>query len=93
MIRLMNSDQNGPINIGNPNEFTIKELAMKVIKKINVDLQIIYKPLPKDDPLQRKPDISLAKEKLLWQPKVNIDEGLEKTIPWFKEQIIKQNKL
>ena len=93
MIRLMNSDQNGPINIGNPNEFTIKELAMKVIKKINVDLQIMYKPLPKDDPLQRKPDISLAKEKLLWQPKVNIDEGLEKTIPWFKEQIIKQNKL
>ena len=87
MVKLMNGSHNGPINIGNPDEFTIKELAKIVIEKINKNLQISYSPLPQDDPLQRKPDISLAKKVLEWEPKVNIVEGLNKTIPWFKEEI------
>ena len=88
MVKLMNGGHNGPINIGNPNEFTIKELAEMVIGKINPDLQISYSPLPQDDPMQRKPDISLAKKELSWEPKINIAEGLNKTIPWFKKRII-----
>ena len=87
MVKLMEGSHNGPINIGNPDEFTIKELAKIVIKKINPNLQISYSPLPQDDPLQRKPDISLAKKVLEWEPKVNIVEGLNKTIPWFKEEL------
>ena len=89
MSSLMNSNHNGPINIGNPHEFKIKELAELVIQKINPKLEISYLPLPQDDPLQRKPDISLARKELLWEPKINIKEGLEKTIPWFKEEILK----
>ena len=89
MSSLMNSNHNGPINIGNPNEFKIKELAELIIQKINPKLEISYLPLPQDDPLQRKPDISLARKELLWEPKINIKEGLEKTIPWFKEEILK----
>ena len=94
MIRLMNGSHNGPINIGNPNEFTIKELAEIVIEKINPRLEISYLPLPQDDPLQRKPDITLAKKALSWEPKISINEGLNRTIPWFKEEISKefQNK-
>ena len=88
MVKLMNGGHNGPINIGNPNEFTIKELAEMVIEKINPDLQISYSPLPQDDPMQRKPDISLAKKELSWEPKINIADGLNKTIPWFKKRII-----
>ena len=87
MVRLMNSKHNGPINIGNPNELTIKDFANKVIEKINPNLGLIYKPLPEDDPLQRKPDISLAKTELLWEPKIQIEEGLDKIIPWFKAEI------
>ena len=69
MVKLMNGKHSGPINIGNPNEFTIKELAHKIIKKVNPNLKITYKPLPKDDPLQRKPDISLAESELSWNLK------------------------
>ena len=83
MILLMNSDQTGPINIGNPNEFTIKQLAELVIKKIDPSLELLYKPLPSDDPLQRKPLIKLAKSKLNWEPKIEINEGLDKTINYF----------
>ena len=89
MVSLMNGNHCGPINIGNPNEFKIKELAELIIQKINPNLEISYLPLPQDDPLQRKPDISLARKELLWEPKINIKEGLEKTIPWFKEEILK----
>ena len=89
MVSLMNGNHYGPINIGNPNEFKIKELAELIIQKINPNLEISYLPLPQDDPLQRKPDISLARKELLWEPKINIKEGLEKTIPWFKEEILK----
>jgi UDP-glucuronate decarboxylase len=91
MIRMMNNDQNfiGPVNIGNPGEFTIKELAEKILKLIpESKSKIIYKDLPQDDPKQRQPDISLAKEKLNWKPKINLEEGLKKTITYFR-QIIK----
>ncbi len=86
MIRLMNSkdDFHGPVNIGNPNEFTIKELAEKVIELTNSNSNIIYQPLPADDPMQRQPDISLAKKELGWEPKVKLEEGLQHTINYFK---------
>ncbi|WP_321519188.1 UDP-glucuronic acid decarboxylase family protein [uncultured Bacteroides sp.] len=86
MVRMMNTDNNfvGPVNIGNPNEFTIKELAEKIIELIGSKSQFIYKPLPSDDPKQRQPDISLAKEKLNWQPTIQLEEGLAKTIEYFK---------
>jgi UDP-glucuronate decarboxylase len=74
----------GPVNLGNPGEFTMLELAEKVIKLTSSRSKIVYQPLPPDDPKQRKPDISLAKEKLSWQPKVPLDEGLERTIAYFK---------
>ena len=85
MIRLMNSDDSftGPVNIGNPNEFTILELAEKVIEKIGNGSKIIKLPLPSDDPKQRRPDITLAKEKLGWEPTTMLDEGLDKTIAYF----------
>lgn len=89
IIKVMNSskDFQGPINTGNPSEFTIKELAQKVIEKTGSKSKIIYKDLPSDDPTQRRPDISLAKTKFNWEPKINLDEGLEKTIKYFKEKI------
>ena len=77
----------GPVNIGNPDEFKIIELAEKVIQKTNSKSKIVYKPLPSDDPLMRKPDISLAKKELDWEPKVKLDEGLDRTIHYFKELI------
>lgn len=81
---LMNSSCDyQPINMGNPNEFTVKELAEKVIEKVNPSLNIIYKPLPQDDPLQRKPDISQAKNKLGWEPSIQLADGLDKTIAHF----------
>ena len=89
MIRLMNSREGftGPVNVGNPGEFTIKELAEKVIEMTDSDSRIIYKELPADDPTQRKPDISLAKKELGWEPKVMLDEGLEKTIEYFRNRL------
>ena len=85
MISLMNSDSLGPINIGNDREFTILDLAQKVRKKIDQKLQIVFKDLPEDDPLQRKPVLSRALNELKWQPKINLDEGLDKTIVYFKK--------
>ena len=86
MVRMMDTDDKfvGPINIGNPNEFTIKELAEKVIELTGSKSKFIYKPLPGDDPKQRQPDITLAKEKLNWEPSVYLEEGLIKTIEYFK---------
>ncbi len=92
---LMNNtdeDFTGPVNIGNPGEFTILELAQKVIDLTNSKSKIVYMPLPEDDPLQRKPDITLAKEKLNWEPKINLEEGLNKTIAYF-DKIIRDSKL
>ena len=84
MIRLMESNYQKPINIGNPKEFSIKELAYLVRDLINPNLEFEYKDLPKDDPKQRKPAIMLAKEVLNWEPKIELKEGLKKTIEWFK---------
>lgn len=89
MHKLMNShrDFTGPVNIGNPGEFTIKELAELVIKLTESKSDIVYKPLPEDDPMQRKPIITMAQEKLKWEPKIKLEEGLKKTIPYFKQFI------
>lgn len=89
MIKLMNTGDEitGPINVGNPNEFTIKELAEKVIKLTGSKSKIINEPLPADDPMQRQPVIEQAKKVLNWEPKVNLDEGLVKTIEYFKSII------
>lgn len=86
MIRLMatGDDFTGPVNVGNPNEFTILELAEKVINLTGSKSKIVFKPLPSDDPIQRQPDITLAKQKLGWEPKVQLDEGLKETIAYFK---------
>ena len=75
----------GPVNLGNPQEFTIKELAEKIIILTNSTSKIIQMPLPVDDPVKRQPDISLVKKKLNWSPKVDLDEGLIKTIDYFKK--------
>ena len=75
----------GPVNIGNPTEFTIKELAEKVVALTGSRSSFRFLPLPKDDPLQRKPDISLAKRELGWEPKVQLEEGLRRTIAYFRE--------
>jgi len=89
MIRMMDSDDAflGPVNLGNPGEFTVKELAEKVIKMTGSKSKIVYEELPKDDPTQRRPVIDLAKEKLGWEPKIKLDEGLEKTIEYFKQYV------
>ena len=84
-ILLMDSsdDFTGPVNIGNPIEFTIKELAEKIIDLVNSKSEITYKDLPSDDPTQRQPNISLVKDKLGWNPTIQLEEGLKKTIPYF----------
>ncbi len=83
-VRLMNAENfTGPVNLGNPDEFTVKALADKVIAAVGSSSRIEARSLPKDDPTRRKPDISLAKEKLDWVPRVGLDEGLEKTIAYF----------
>ena len=86
MIRLMNTPDSftGPVNVGNPDEFTIKQLAELVIEMTGSKSKLIFKPLPEDDPLQRQPDISLAKKELGWEPSVNLETGLAKTIDYFR---------
>ena len=86
-LRLMATEDEfiGPVNIGNPGEFTILQLAEKIIELTGSRSKIVYIPLPSDDPMQRKPDISLAQEKLGWQPKIGLDEGLRKTIAYFDD--------
>lgn len=90
-VRLMASpkDITGPINIGNPGEFTIRELAELVLKKVGGKSKLVMLPLPQDDPKQRKPDITLAQDKLGWTPKVNLEVGLDKTIHYFREFLSK----
>jgi len=93
IIKMMNTpdDFTGPINIGNPNEFSMIELADEIKKLTGSKSKIIYKPLPEDDPVQRRPDISLAKKVLDWEPKMQLREGLIKTIEYF-EQLLKSEK-
>lgn len=89
MYRLMNSRDGftGPVNIGNPGEFTMLELAQQIIEMTNSKSELVYMPLPQDDPLQRKPIIDLAKKELGWEPKVHLKEGLQKTIAYFESVI------
>ena len=89
IISLMNSTEYDVFNIGNPNEMTVAKLAEKIIELTDSTSEIKYLELPNDDPKQRKPDITKAKTKLNWEPKVNLDEGLAKTITWVEEQLSK----
>ncbi|MFY9268577.1 MAG: UDP-glucuronic acid decarboxylase family protein [Candidatus Manganitrophaceae bacterium] len=92
MIRMMRKGRlTGPVNLGNPHEFSILELAEKVISITGSRSKIVRRPLPEDDPTQRRPDITLAKTKLKWEPRVQIDEGLPKTIAYF-EKLLSQKK-
>ncbi len=87
LFKLMESSHTGPINLGNPEEITILNLAELIRKKIDPSIDFLLKPLPKDDPKKRKPDITLAKDILKWRPEINIDEGLNKTIRYYKAKI------
>jgi len=80
-------DFTGPVNVGNPKEFSILELAEKVIALTGSRSGIIFRPLPEDDPLQRRPDITLARRKLGWEPKVSLEEGLQQTIEYFRRSL------
>ena len=85
--KILTSDNADPFNIGNPEELSVTDFALKIIDAVGVEIQIENKPLPEDDPKVRRPDISRAKKLLNWEPKVSLKEGLEKTIPFFKEQL------
>jgi UDP-glucuronate decarboxylase len=84
-------DFTGPVNLGNPGEFTILELAEKVLSMTGSRSEIIHMPLPSDDPVMRRPDITLAKEVLKWEPKVPLDEGLRRTIDYFDQLLTSRN--
>lgn len=87
IIRLMNGSHCGPMNIGNPAEFTIRQLAELVRARINPTLELVCRPLPADDPLQRQPVIDLARQQLGWQPTVALEQGLDATISSFREAL------
>ena len=89
LVRLMKSDDSitGPINLGNPTEFSVRELAEQLLAKLRSNAGIVLEPLPSDDPRQRKPDISKARDLLGWEPKVALSEGLEQTIAYFREEL------
>ena len=88
-MRMMNSRDGftGPVNLGNPGEFTMLQLAETIIRLTDSKSKIVYKPLPQDDPMQRKPIIDLAKQELDWEPKVQLEDGLVKTIEYFKGMV------
>lgn len=92
MVRMMHSPKGftGPVNTGNPNEISIEKFASMVLEKIGGTSKIVYKELPADDPTVRRPDITLAQERLHWTPEVSLDEGLDKTIQYFREQLKQQ---
>jgi len=88
LVRVMDQEETvGPINIGNPDEFTIRELAEKVVEKTGGQANVVQKPLPFDDPQRRRPDISLAKKVIDWEPSVSLDEGLDQTIAFFRDSL------
>ncbi len=86
-IKFMSTQESGPINLGNTQEMSINEIARFIINEVGSNSKIKYVPLPQDDPLQRKPDISMAKKNLLWEPKVSLEEGMTKTIKYFQNII------
>jgi UDP-glucuronate decarboxylase len=89
LVRMMNSPVElvGPVNLGNPREFTVRELAEKVLHFTGSKSKLIFMPLPQDDPKQRQPDITLAREKLGWEPAVSLEDGLKETIAYFKKTL------
>ena len=89
LIRLMEGKFMGPVNLGNPTEHTIIDLAKKISSKIDPNINIVFKPLPEDDPLQRKPVIEVAKRELDWEPKIDLNMGLDRTISYFQEKLKK----
>ena len=95
LLKFMNSpdDFTGPVNLGNPTESSILELAEKVTELTGSNSKIVFKPLPPDDPMQRQPDITLAKEKLNWQPTIPLGEGLKKTIDYFRNLIEEEKRI
>lgn len=95
MVRMMENEQGflGPVNLGNPGEFTIRQLAEKVLEKIPTQSKLVQRPLPSDDPTQRRPDITLAGKELGWAPTIALSEGLDKTIAYFRAKLQEQGKL
>ena len=87
VIRLMHSELNDPVNIGNPHELTIKEIAETIIRMTGSSSRLVYQPLPTDDPKVRKPDITRARTLLGWEPKVSLEDGLEKTLAYFRTKV------
>ncbi|MBW4708913.1 SDR family oxidoreductase [Roseobacter sp. YSTF-M11] len=94
-IRLMESDSDitGPVNLGNPGEFSIRELAEEVLRLTGSQSEIVFKPTPEDDPMQRKPDISKAKDLLGWSPKIKLDAGLRRTVAYFQKELAEQHAI
>lgn len=88
-VRMMGTERGftGPVNVGNPGEFTMLELAEKVLQLVGDKSKLVFHPLPQDDPKQRQPDIALAKSKLGWEPKVNLEDGLKETIAYFRKTL------
>jgi len=84
---LLDSDYAGPVNIGNPDEFTVLQLAAKVLEVTGSKSEVMFEPLPEDDPAQRRPDIALARSRLGWEPTVSLEQGLERTAPWFARRL------
>jgi len=91
LMRLMNGEYIGPINLGNPGEYTILQLASTIQRMVNPDVDIVFKPLPQDDPRRRQPDITLARQWLNWEPQVQLEEGLSKTIAYFRQYFADAN--
>jgi nucleoside-diphosphate-sugar epimerase len=87
ILALLQSDHVGPVNIGNPDEYTILELAQTVLDVTGSSSELVFEPLPVDDPTQRKPDITLARTLLGWEPAVNLREGIEKTAAYFRQRL------
>ena len=87
IIKVMEGEISGPVNLGNINEISINELAFKIKEKIHRDLKIIHEDIPQDDPVRRKPSLNLANEKYNWNPLIDLEEGLENTITYFKENL------
>lgn len=87
IVAMIESNEEGPINVGNPQEFTVLELAEKVNELIGNNSDVVYQPLPQDDPMQRQPIIDLARAKLGWEPKVSLADGLVKTIEYFRQRV------
>jgi dTDP-glucose 4,6-dehydratase len=87
ILRLMASSTNDPVNIGNPHEVSIKEIAEVIVRLVNSKSKLVLRPLPVDDPKQRQPDITRARTVLGWEPKVGLEEGLQKTVGYFREKV------